>query len=53
MKIRIEQLTKEAFAKYGEVVEADLKPGLHFKVPLMNEVRRFDARVQVDRKSHV
>lgn len=33
--------------RFGEVVNADLKPGLHFKVPFMNEVRRFDARVQV------
>lgn len=42
------QATERAvLLRFGEVVEADLKPGLHFKVPLMHEVRRFDARVQV------
>ena len=33
--------------RFGEVVEADLKPGLHFKIPFVHEVRRFDARLQV------
>lgn len=42
------QATERAvLLRFGEVVQADLKPGLHFKVPLMNEVRRFDGRVQV------
>ena len=31
--------------RFGELVNADLQPGLHFKVPLMHEVRKFDARV--------
>ena len=30
--------------RFGEVVESDLKPGLHFKIPLVHEVRRFDVR---------
>lgn len=29
----------------GKVVRADLKPGLHFKLPLVDEVRRFDRRI--------
>lgn len=33
--------------RFGEVVEADLKPGLHFKIPMVHEVRRFDSRLQV------
>lgn len=33
--------------RFGEVVEADLEPGLHFKIPFVHEVRRFDARLQV------
>ena len=33
--------------RFGEVVEADLQPGLHFKIPMVHEVRRFDARLQV------
>ena len=31
----------------GKVVRSDLKPGLHFKVPLVESVRRFDRRLQV------
>ncbi len=29
----------------GKVVRTDLKPGLHFKLPLVEEVRKFDARI--------
>jgi membrane protease subunit HflC len=29
----------------GKVVRTDLKPGLHFKWPLVEEVRKFDARI--------
>ncbi|MDK2776993.1 MAG: protease modulator HflC [Pseudomonadota bacterium] len=31
--------------KFGEVVGADIQPGLHFKTPLVDEIKRFDARV--------
>ena len=31
----------------GKVVRADIKPGLHFKVPLLETVRVFDRRFQV------
>ncbi len=31
--------------RLGEIVEADYKPGLHFKTPLINNVRKFDARI--------
>ncbi|MFG6107974.1 protease modulator HflC [Stenotrophomonas rhizophila] len=31
----------------GKVVRADIKPGLHFKVPLVETVRVFDRRFQV------
>jgi membrane protease subunit HflC len=29
----------------GEIVKSDFKPGLHFKWPIFNKVRKFDARV--------
>ena len=29
----------------GEIKRADLKPGFHFKLPLVNNVRKFDARI--------
>ncbi|WP_430460161.1 protease modulator HflC [Thalassolituus sp. LLYu03] len=31
--------------QFGEVVEADIPPGLHWKVPFMQNIKRFDARV--------
>ena len=31
--------------RFGEVIEFDIQPGLHFKIPFMNTVRKFDARV--------
>lgn len=31
--------------KFGEVVEADIQPGLHWKMPLVDTIKRFDARV--------
>lgn len=32
--------------KFGEIIEADLKPGLHIKVPFVNNVKKFDVRLQ-------
>ncbi|MGC9386452.1 MAG: protease modulator HflC [Hydrogenovibrio sp.] len=32
--------------RFGEIVEDNLKPGLHFKTPFVNNVRVFDARLQ-------
>jgi len=29
----------------GKVVRSDMKPGLHFKWPLVEEVRKFDRRI--------
>ena len=29
----------------GEIVESDFQPGLHFRIPLVHEVRRFDKRI--------
>jgi membrane protease subunit HflC len=31
--------------KLGEIVEADYQPGLHFKFPFINNVKKFDARI--------
>ncbi len=31
--------------RFGEVVAADYQPGIHFKWPLINNVRKFDKRV--------
>ncbi|WAR42950.1 protease modulator HflC [Methylomonas rapida] len=29
----------------GEIVGADFKPGIHFKIPFINNVKKFDARI--------
>jgi len=31
--------------RLGEVIETDFKPGLHFKMPFINNVKKFDARI--------
>jgi len=32
--------------RLGEIVKADVEPGLHFKTPFINNVRLFDSRLQ-------
>ena len=31
--------------RFGEIVQFDVAPGLHFKWPIVNSVRKFDARI--------
>lgn len=31
--------------RFGEVIEEDIQPGLHFKVPVTQTIRKFDTRV--------
>lgn len=31
--------------RLGEVIRSDFQPGLHFKVPFINNVKKFDARI--------
>ncbi len=31
--------------QFGEIVETDIKPGLHLKIPFFQNVRKFDARI--------
>lgn len=41
----IKETERGVMLKFGRVVNSDLPPGLHFKIPLVHEVRKFDARV--------
>ncbi len=41
----VKETERAVLLKFGEVAEADVKPGLHFKIPVMNKVRKFDSRV--------
>ena len=37
--------------QFGEIIEADYEPGLHFKIPFINNVRKFDNRIlTIDQK---
>lgn len=36
---------KALMFRLGEIRKSDFKPGLHFKIPFINNVRKFDARV--------
>ena len=31
--------------QFGEIVETDIRPGIHFKMPFVQNVRKFDARI--------
>jgi len=45
----VEQREKAVLLKFGRVVSADIKPGLHWKWPVINDVRIFDARILTSR----
>jgi len=48
----VNQNEKAILFRLGEMVASDLKPGLHFKTPVINNVSTFDARVlTLDAKS--
>jgi membrane protease subunit HflC len=41
----IKETERAVVLQFGEVARPDVQPGLHFKIPLVNNVRRFDGRV--------
>ncbi len=41
----IKETERGVLLKFGEVVNPDIKPGLHVKIPFVNSVRKFDGRV--------
>lgn len=41
----IKQTERAILLRFGNVQDADLAPGLHFKLPWVNTVRKFDGRV--------
>ncbi len=42
---------KAILFKFGEIIKTDYEPGLHFKVPLINNVKKFDSRIlTIDQK---
>ena len=42
----VDQREKAIMFKFGEIVSTDFEPGLHWKIPFVNNVRKFDSRIQ-------
>lgn len=42
---KVEETQHALLFQFGEIVKSDFEPGLHFKVPVINEVRKYDDRV--------
>lgn len=42
---QVGQWEKALLFRLGEIVSTDLKPGLHFKIPVYNNVRKYDGRL--------
>ncbi len=42
---------KAILFKFGEILRSDYDPGLHFKIPVINNVKKFDSRIlTIDQK---
>lgn len=42
---RVHETERAILLQFGNLIEGDLQPGLHFKLPIAQEVKKFDARV--------
>ena len=42
---QVGQWQKALLFRLGEIVSTDIKPGLHFKIPFINNVRKYDGRI--------
>ncbi|RIZ68749.1 MAG: protease modulator HflC [Methylococcales bacterium] len=42
----VSQTEKAIKFRLGEIVKNDYDPGLHFKIPFINNIKKFDARIQ-------
>jgi len=41
----VSQTERAVLLRFGRIVEPDVKPGIHVKIPYVNSVRKFDARL--------
>ena len=41
----ISEVERGVALRFGEMIQADIKPGLHMKTPFIDNIRRFDARI--------
>ncbi len=42
----VDERERAILFQFGEIVRTDYDPGLHFKIPFIQQVRKFDARIQ-------
>ncbi|MFC6634115.1 protease modulator HflC [Microbulbifer taiwanensis] len=42
----VKETEKAVLLRFGELIRTDYEPGLYFKIPLVHELRKFDARIQ-------
>ena len=42
----VRETERAVMLRFGELVNADISPGLHVKIPMVNQVHKFDARIQ-------
>ena len=41
----VDERQRAILFKFGEILASDFEPGLHLKVPVINNVRKFDKRI--------
>ena len=41
----VRQTERAVMLRFGELVDADIQPGMHVKIPWINTVRKFDGRI--------
>lgn len=41
----VDEREKVLLLKFGEIVDSNYAPGLHFKIPFINQVKKFDNRI--------
>jgi len=41
----VDERQKAILFKFGEILSSDFEPGLHFKMPVINNVKKFDQRI--------
>ena len=44
----VKETERAVMLRFGQLVNADIEPGLHYKMPWVNTVRKFDARIQTE-----
>ena len=41
----VSEIQRAVLLRFGEIIQFDVQPGLHFKLPIINTVRKFDSRI--------